>query len=176
MTINFKQVLNLQKKIKDNIRWTETSFSESMSEKTGSKIFIKYENRQHTGAFKIRGSYAKLLSLTDKEKTNGVIAMSAGNHAQGLAYASNKMNILSHIVMPNGTPFTKIRRTKNFGGNVILKGDTLKDSYKYVQTLIKKNNYIEIHPYNDYEVIKGQGTLCYEMLYDYNELDYFLYL
>ena len=76
--------------------------------------------------------------------------------------------------MPNGTPFTKIRRTKNFGGNVILKGDTLKDSYKYVQTLIKKNNYIEIHPYNDYEVIKGQGTLCYEMLYDYNELDYLL--
>ena len=174
MTINFKQVLNLQKKIKDNVRWTETSYSESMSEKTGSKIFIKYENRQHTGAFKVRGSYAKLISLTDEEKRSGVIAMSAGNHAQGLAYASNKMNILSHIVMPTGTPFTKIRRTKNFGGNVILKGDTLKDSYKHVQTLVKKNDYIEIHPYNDNEVIKGQGTLCYEMLYDYNELDYLL--
>ena len=84
------------------------------------------------------------------------------------------MNVISNIVMPKGTPFTKIRRTKNFGGNVILKGDTLNESYDHVKKLILSNNYTEIHPYNDEEVIKGQGTLCYEMLSDFNELDILL--
>ena len=83
------------------------------NEKIGIDIYIKYENRQHTGAFKVRGSYAKLLSLSDEEKENGVVAMSAGNHAQGLAFIAKKLSISSNIVMPEGTPFTKIRRTKN---------------------------------------------------------------
>ncbi len=174
MRIKFNDILNVFKKINSEIRWTETSFSQSLSEKTGANVFVKYENRQHTGAFKVRGSYAKLLTLPKEKIKNGVIAMSAGNHAQGLAYISRKLNIVSHIVMPNVTPFTKIRRTKNFGGNVILKGDTLSDSYEYVKKLILKENYTEIHPYNDIEVIKGQGTLCYEMLQDLNELDVLL--
>ena len=100
--------------------------------------------------------------------------MSAGNHAQGLAYSGNKLNVNANIVMPLGTPFTKIRRTKAFGGNVFLKGNDLVESKKYVNELIDKFGYIEVHPYNDYEVIKGQGTIYLEMLKQISELDFLL--
>ena len=138
MNLKFNEILDVYKKIKSEIRWTETSFSQALSEKTGSNVFVKFENRQHTGAFKVRGSCAKLLALPKEKTTNGVIAMSAGNHAQGLAYISKKMNIISNIVMPKGTPFTKIRRTRNFGGNVILKGETLNDAYNHVKNLVSE--------------------------------------
>ena len=174
MSINLKTIIDVQKKIKSEVRWTETSFSQQMSERTGTKVFVKYENRQHTGSFKVRGSYNKLLSLSDKDRQKGVIAMSAGNHAQGLAFSARKLSANSNIVMPIGTPFTKIRRTKNFGGNVFLKGNTLEESYNYVQKLIHENGFTEVHPYNDIEVIKGQGTLFYEMLSDISSLDILL--
>ena len=174
MSITLKTIIDVQKKIKSEVRWTETSFSQQISERTGTNVFIKYENRQHTGSFKVRGSYNKLLSLTDKDRQKGVIAMSAGNHAQGLAFSARKLSANSNIVMPIGTPFTKIRRTKNFGGNVFLKGNTLEDSYNYVQKLIHENGFTEVHPYNDIEVIKGQGTLFYEMLSDISSLDILL--
>ena len=140
MSINLKTIIDVQKKIKSEVRWTETSFSQQISERTGTNVFIKYENRQHTGSFKVRGSYNKLLSLTDEDRQKGVIAMSAGNHAQGLAFSARKLSVNSNIVMPIGTPFTKIRRTKNFGGNVFLKGNTLEESYHYVQKLIINND------------------------------------
>ena len=174
MSITLKTIIDVQKKIKSEVRWTETSFSQQMSERTGTKVFVKYENRQHTGSFKVRGSYNKLLSLTDEDRQKGVIAMSAGNHAQGLAFSARKLSVNSNIVMPIGTPFTKIRRTKNFGGNVFLKGNTLEESYNYVQKLIHENGFTEVHPYNDIEVIKGQGTLFYEMLSDISSLDILL--
>ena len=100
--------------------------------------------------------------------------MSAGNHAQGLAYSGHKLGVNTNIVMPLGTPFTKIRRTKNFGGNVFLKGNDLIESKNYVNELINKFGYIEVHPYNDTEVIKGQGTIYLEMLNQMSELDYLL--
>ncbi len=174
MNLTFNDIKNVHKKIKDNVKWTETTFTSSISEKLGIDTFLKLENRQHTGAFKIRGSYSKLLSLSAAEKKAGVVAMSAGNHAQGLAYISNKMNIKSNIVMPEGTPFTKIRRTQNFGGNVIIKGQDLNESYKHVQDLILNNGFVEIHPYNDLNVILGQGTISYEMITDCNEIDVLL--
>ena len=171
MQLNLNDIINVHKKISDNVKWTETSFSNSISEKLGVDIYFKFENRQFTGAFKVRGSYAKLLSLSEAEKKSGVVAMSAGNHAQGLAFISKKMNIKSNIVMPEGTPFTKIRRTKNFGGNVIIKGSNLDASYKHVQSLIEDKGFIEVHPYNDINVISGQGTISYEMISDCNEID-----
>ncbi len=174
MNLTFNDIKNVHKKIKDNVKWTETTFTSSISEKLGIDTFLKLENRQHTGAFKIRGSYSKLLSLSAAEKKAGVVAMSAGNHAQGLAYISNKMNIKSNIVMPEGTPFTKIRRTQNFGGNVIIKGQDLNESYQHVQDLILNNGFVEIHPYNDLNVILGQGTISYEMITDCNEIDVLL--
>lgn len=174
MKLTFKDICNVHKKITDVVKWTETSYSNQISEKIGIDTYIKFENRQHTGAFKIRGSYSKLLSLSQDEKDVGVIAMSAGNHAQGLAYIANKMNVLSHIVMPEGTPFTKIRRTKNFGGNVIIKGNTLSDSFNHVKKLISENGYTEVHPYNDINVIAGQGTVSIELLSDFNDIDILL--
>ena len=130
MKLTLNDIIDVHKKISKNVKWTETSFSSSISEKLGINIFFKFENRQNTGAFKVRGSYSKLLSLSDDERSSGVVAMSAGNHAQGLAFISKKMDINSNIVMPEGTPFTKIRRTKNFGGNVIIKGSDL-DAVSY---------------------------------------------
>ena len=174
MKLTFKDICNVHKKITDVVKWTETSYSNQISEKIGIDTYIKFENRQHTGAFKIRGSYSKLLSLSQKEKDVGVIAMSAGNHAQGLAYIAKKMNILSHIVMPEGTPFTKIRRTKNFSGNVIIKGNTLSDSFNHVKKLISENGYTEVHPYNDINVIAGQGTVSIELLSDFKDIDILL--
>ncbi len=174
MNLTFNDIKNIHKKIRHNVKWTETTFTSSISEKLGINTFLKLENRQHTGAFKIRGSYSKLLSLSEAEKKAGVVAMSAGNHAQGLAYISNKMNIISNIVMPEGTPFTKIRRTQDFGGNVIIKGQDLNESYQHVQDLISTNGFIEVHPYNDLNVISGQGTISYEMINDCNEIDVLL--
>lgn len=171
MQLNLNNIINVHKKISDNVKWTETSFSNSISEKLGVDIYFKFENRQFTGAFKVRGSYAKLLSFSESEKRSGVVAMSAGNHAQGLAFISKKMNIKSNIVMPEGTPFTKIRRTTNFGGNVIIKGSNLDASYNHVQRLIEDKGFIEVHPYNDINVISGQGTISYEMISDCNEID-----
>ena len=171
MQLNLNNIIDIHKKISNNVKWTETSFSNSISEKLGVDVFFKFENRQFTGAFKVRGSYSKLLSLTEHQKKSGVVAMSAGNHAQGLAFISKKLNVKSNIVMPEGTPFTKIRRTKNFGGNVIIKGENLEESYKHVQSLIKEKGFIEVHPYNDINVISGQGTISYEMLTDCNQID-----
>ena len=171
MQLNLNDIINVHKKISNTVKWTETSFSNSISEKLGVDIYFKFENRQFTGAFKVRGSYAKLLSLSEAEKKSGVVAMSAGNHAQGLAFISKKMNIKSNIVMPEGTPFTKIRRTKNFGGNVIINGSNLDASYKHVQSIIEDKGFIEVHPYNDINVISGQGTISYEMISDCNEID-----
>ena len=171
MQLNLNNIIDIHKKISNNVKWTETSYSNSISEKLGVDVFFKFENRQFTGAFKVRGSYSKLLSLTEHQKKLGVVAMSAGNHAQGLAFISKKLNVKSNIVMPEGTPFTKIRRTKNFGGNVIIKGENLEESYKHVQSLIKEKGFIEVHPYNDINVISGQGTISYEMLTDCNQID-----
>ena len=171
MKLTLNDIIDVHKKISKNVKWTETSFSSSISEKLGINIFFKFENRQYTGAFKVRGSYSKLLSLSDDERSSGVVAMSAGNHAQGLAFISKKMDINSNIVMPEGTPFTK---TKNFGGNVIIKGSDLDESYQHVQDLIEDKGFIEVHPYNDLNVISGQGTISYEMISDCNEIDVLL--
>ena len=174
MKILHEDILLTYNKIKPFLKVTESSYSEQISKKFNCNLFIKFENRQNTGSFKIRGALSKLLSLSNEEKLRGVIAMSAGNHAQGLAYSGNKLGINTNIVMPLGTPFTKIRRTKNFGGNVFLKGEDLVESKNYVNELINKFGYIEVHPYNDNEVIKGQGTIYLEMINQNLELDYLL--
>ncbi len=174
MIINIEEIASTYKKIKPFIKNTECSYSEQISNKFNSNIFFKFENRQHTGAFKIRGALNKLLSLNQNDRKKGVVGMSAGNHAQGLAYAAKKIGIESHIVMPLGTPFTKIRRTKNFGGFVYLEGKNLREASNYVDYLKERFNYVEVHPYNDVEIIKGQGTIYLEMLKQAPDLDYLL--
>ncbi|WP_152986777.1 pyridoxal-phosphate dependent enzyme, partial [Pseudovibrio sp. POLY-S9] len=127
---------------------------------TGATVFVKYENMQATNAFKERGALNKLLHLTDEEKSRGVIAMSAGNHAQAVALHAQRLGIPALIVMPNGTPYVKVEATKAFGAKVVLAGETVDDAKNEADRLSKKHGYIWVHPFDDLEVIAGQGTIA----------------
>jgi threonine dehydratase len=133
---------------------------------------LKLENQQFTGSFKDRGAYYKLRSLSPEERKRGVIAMSAGNHAQGVAYHAQNLGIPATIVMPEGTPFTKIERTASFGPRVILKGDTIDATAVYARELAAKEHLIFVHPYDDPYIVAGQGTIGLEIIEDDPDLDF----
>lgn len=135
-------------------------------------IFLKKENLQLTGAYKIRGAYNKIQNLSDDEKARGVIAASAGNHAQGVAYSSNIFNIPATIVMPETTPLLKVENTKNLGAKVVLKGTNYDEAYEEALKLSKSENLTFIHPFADDLVIAGQGTVALEILEEIDRLDY----
>jgi len=145
--------------------------AQRLSELTGAKIFVKYENLQATSSFKERGALCKFLSLTDEERRRGVIAMSAGNHAQAVAYNAQRMAILATIVMPRPTPFVKIAATRSFGANVVLEGETLAESQSAVEAIIAETGATLVHPYDDPHVICGQGTIGLEIVADCPDLD-----
>ncbi len=159
-----KNILKAKKRIDKFIIETDCKYASEISNLIGTEVFVKYDNKQHTGSFKYRGSINKLLSLTKEEKKKGVIAMSAGNHAQGVSLGCKQLGIKATIVMPNNTPFEKIRKNLDLGSNVIINGNNVNESEKYVDKLVKKYNFTKIHPFDDFEVINGQGTLMYEML------------
>lgn len=142
-----------------------------MSEAIDGKVYLKLENMQVTGSFKARGAYVKLSSLTEEEKKRGVITMSAGNHAQGVAYYAQKMGINAVIVMPDDTSITKVERTRQYGASVILHGTNMTECRDFVMQLVKKHHYVLVHPFDDPHVICGQGTLSLEMLEDIPDLD-----
>ncbi len=150
---------------------TPTVYSEALSQATKANVYLKLEHLQHTGAFKARGAIAKLSTLTEAQKKAGVIAMSAGNHAQGVAFHAGKLGIPATIVMPNGTPFVKVRKTRDYGATVVLEGETLVEAANYAEKLASEKGYTFIHPYNDPEVIAGQGTIGFELLEQVPELD-----
>ena len=160
----FNKIIKANKLINQHIINTPSGLSYALSELTGRSIFVKYENKQHTGSFKFRGSLNKLLSLTEVQKKKGVIAMSAGNHAQGISLGCKYLGIKATIVMPNNTPFEKIRKNIDYGANVIIHGNNVLESEKYVNKLVEKYDFVKIHPFNDYDVIYGQGTLMLEFL------------
>lgn len=145
--------------------------AQRLSELTGAKIFVKYENLQATSSFKERGALCKFLSLTDEERRRGVIAMSAGNHAQAVAYNAQRMAIPATIVMPRPTPFVKIAATRSFGANVVLEGETLAESQSAVEAIIAETGATLVHPYDDPHVICGQGTIGLEIVADCPDLD-----
>lgn len=152
----------------------ETRFSRSavLSKITGADIWLKFENFQFTASFKERGALNKLLSLSEAERAAGVAAMSAGNHAQGVAYHATRLGIKSVIVMPRNTPFTKVRNTRELGGEVILHGETLADAQEFLETeLLGKRGMTLVHPYDDPYVIAGQGTIALEMLEQAPQID-----
>jgi threonine dehydratase len=142
-----------------------------LSALTGAEIFVKYENLQATSSFKERGALVKLLSLTREERARGVIAMSAGNHAQAVAYHAQRLGIPATIVMPLRTPFVKIDATRSFGADVVLEGETLAESQVKVEEIIDRTGRILVHPYDDREVIRGQGTIGLEIVAERNDLD-----
>jgi len=134
MTISHLDIIKANSVINKYIINTETSYSHSLSELTDCHTIVKYENKQHTGSFKIRGALNKMLSLNSKEKDSGVVAMSAGNHSQGVAYSAKLMGIKSTIVMPDNTPFAKIRKTTDLGAEVIIHGNTLIEAEAFVDS------------------------------------------
>lgn len=159
------------KAIEGQIERTPLRYSRTLSEITGAQVWIKFENLQFTASFKERGALNKLLSLSNSEKAAGVIAMSAGNHAQGVAYHASRLGIPSTIVMPQGTPFVKIEHTRNFGARVIIHGETLADADRHARELEQKENLTFVHPFDDAHVIAGQGTIGLEILEDLADFD-----
>jgi len=150
---------------------TATKLSRTLSKIAGCDIYLKFENEQFTASFKERGALNRLTALTPEERKRGVIAMSAGNHAQGVAYHAGRLGIPSTIVMPEGTPFNKVKHTKDFGARVIVDGVTLNESFEIARSIARQENLVFVHPYDDPKVIAGQGTVALEMLADAPELD-----
>lgn len=158
------EFLEAREKLSKVLLNTNLIFSSVFSQETGNNVYIKPENLQKTGSFKIRGAYNKISKLNNEEKKKGVIASSAGNHAQGVAYAAKELGIKAIIVMPKTTPLIKVESTKQYGAEVILYGDVYDDAYKKAKELEKENGYIFIHPFNDEDVLFGQGTIALEIL------------
>ena len=153
---------------------TKLVYSSYLSERTGNKVYLKPENMQMTGAYKLRGAYYKVSTMSDKERAKGIITASAGNHAQGVAYAAKAFGLKSVIVMPTTTPLIKVNRTKNLGAEVILHGDVYDEACEKALQLAKEKGYTFIHPFDDPIVATGQGTIAMEIFRDLPVVDYIL--
>ena len=153
---------------------TKLVYSEYFSAMTGNKVYLKPENMQYTGAYKVRGAYYKISTLTDEEKQRGLITASAGNHAQGVAYAAKLAGIKAVIVMPTTTPLMKVNRTRSYGAEVVLYGDVFDEACEYAYKLADENGYTFVHPFNDLDVATGQGTIAMEIIKELPTVDYIL--
>ncbi len=151
---------------------TKLVYSEYLSEQTGGKVFLKPENMQHTGAYKLRGAYYKISTLTEEERAKGIITASAGNHAQGVAYAAKEYGCKATIVMPTVTPLIKVNRTKAYGAEVILYGDVYDDACEKAKQLAEETGCTFVHPFDDEDVITGQGTITMEIIQELPTVDY----
>ncbi|WP_298500759.1 threonine ammonia-lyase [uncultured Maritimibacter sp.] len=169
--LTFDDIITARTAIADATITTPVVPATRLSMQLGLDLFLKLENLQHTNAFKARGALAKLLSLTEAERATGVIACSAGNHAQGVAYHATRLGIRSVIVMPQGTPFNKIKRTQDFGARVELRGSTFEEAMEATHEMIATEGLVLIHPFDDPVVVAGQGTVACEMLEQQPDLD-----
>lgn len=157
---NFEEASEIVKQVTSE---TKLMYSEFLSNQTGNKVYLKPENMQLTGAYKLRGAYYKISTLSPEEREKGLITASAGNHAQGVAYAAKKYGVKAVIVMPTTTPLMKVNRTKSYGAEVILKGDVYDEACEYAYQLAEENGYTFIHPFDDPTVATGQGTIAMEI-------------
>lgn len=164
----FEEASELVKKVTNP---TKLVYSDYLSGMSGGKVYLKPENMQHTGAYKIRGAYYKISTLSEEEKKRGLITASAGNHAQGVAFAAKQFGCRAVIVMPTVTPLIKVNRTKSYGAEVILYGDVYDDSYAYACELAEKEGYTFVHPFNDIDVATGQGTIAMEIVQELPTVD-----
>lgn len=153
---------------------TKLIYSEHLSEQAGGKVYLKPENMQHTGAYKLRGAYYKISTMTEEERARGLITASAGNHAQGVAYAAKAFGCKATIVMPTITPLIKVNRTKSYGAEVVLHGDVYDDACAYAYELAEKHGYTFVHPFDDLDVATGQGTIAMEIVQELPTVDYIL--
>ncbi len=167
----FEEASEVVKKVTQE---TKLVYSDFYSAQTGGKVYLKPENMQFTGAYKLRGAYYKLSTLSDQEREKGLITASAGNHAQGVAYAARCYGVRAVIVMPTTTPLIKVNRTKGYGAEVVLVGDVYDEACEHALELAAKNGYTFIHPFDDPAVATGQGTIAMEILKELPLVDYIL--
>jgi threonine dehydratase len=160
----FDEIVKTYDLIEKYIHETPLDYSTTFSRMVNSNVYLKLENLQKTGSFKVRGAFSKLIRLKDEEKKKGVIAVSAGNHAQGVAYAASVLGIRSTIIMPETAPISKYLATKSYGAQVILYGKFLHESMKKAEELINEYGMVLVHPYDDINIVLGQGTLGLELL------------
>src|SRR5271154_6717752 len=171
MTLSLDDIKAAAARLDGHIERTPCRYSRTLSEITGAEVWVKFENFQFTASYKERGALNRLLQLTDQEKRRGVIAASAGNHAQGLAYHAQRLGVPATIVMPEATPFVKVERTAAFGARVLLTGADFSATEKAAAARAKQERLTVVHPYDDYAVIAGQGTIALEMLADRPDLE-----
>ncbi len=171
MTVTFEDIERAAEALAGQVIETPTLPAPKLSRATGAEVFVKFENLQVTSSFKDRGAFIKLQSLTGEQQRTGVIAMSAGNHAQAVAYHAQRLNIPSTIVMPETTPFTKVEQTRSYGATIALAGETLDDCRAMSEQMIEEHGFTLVHPYDDDHIIAGQGTVGLEMVRDQPDLD-----
>ena len=169
-----EKIIKAKKNIEDVVIKTPLIYNEVFSRKSGNQMYMKCENLQLTGAYKIRGALNKIRSLSDEDKAKGVVCSSAGNHAQGVAFAASQANVKSTIVMPKTTPLLKIQSTKDLGGNVVLSGYVYDDAFNQAKRIEQEQGALFIHPFNDIDVICGQGTVALEIFEDLKNVDVIL--
>jgi threonine dehydratase len=171
MTITLADVQTARRTLAGEVLRTPMLPAPKLSALTGAEVFVKYENLQVTNSFKDRGAYVKLASLSQAERARGVIAMSAGNHAQAVAYHSRRLGIPATIVMPVTTPFVKVKSTEAYGAKVVLEGETLSECQERAADLAREHALVVVHPYDDPAIIAGQGTVALEMFEEVGDLD-----
>lgn len=167
----FEQASELVKKVTNP---TKLILSEQLSAQCGGKVYLKPENMQYTGAYKVRGAYYKLSTLSDGERAKGLVTASAGNHAQGVAYAAQKFGCKAIVVMPTVTPLIKVNRTKSYGAEVVLHGDVYDDACAHALELAAEHGYTFVHPFDDLDVATGQGSIAMEIVQELPTVDYIL--
>lgn len=167
----FEQASEIVKKVTTP---TKLVYSEYLSSQSGGKVYLKPENMQYTGAYKVRGAYYKISTMSEEEREKGLITASAGNHAQGVAYAAQKFGCKATIVMPTITPLIKVNRTKSYGADVVLHGDVYDDACAHAIRLAEENGYTFVHPFDDLDIATGQGTIAMEIVQELPTVDYIL--
>ncbi len=172
--LKLEQFQEAKKRVDKVIIPTPLIYSEAFSKEYRNQVYIKPENLQRTGSFKIRGAYNKIVKMDDEAKKKGLIASSAGNHAQGVAYAAHELGVKATIVMPKHTPLIKVEATEAHGAEVVLAGEVYDDSYQTACELQKKYGYTFVHPFDDEDVIEGQGTIALEILEELPDVDIIL--
>src|SRR5579871_1261117 len=171
MTLALDDIKAAAQRVAGHIERTPCRYSRTLSQITGAEVWVKFENLQFTASYKERGALNKLLQLSDEEKQRGVIAASAGNHAQGLAYHGERLGIPVTIVMPKGTPFVKVQQTRDFGAAVVIDGEDYDSAHQHAQKLGEERGYVFVHPFDDEDVMAGQGGVALEMLEDAPDLE-----
>lgn len=172
--LTLKKFEEAAEKVKEATLPTNLIFSEYFSNQTGNKVYLKPENMQYTGAYKVRGAYYKISTMSEEARKKGLITASAGNHAQGVAFAAKKYGVKATVVMPTTTPLIKVNRTKGYGAEVVLYGDVYDEACEYALKLAEEKGLTFVHPFDDLDVATGQGTIAMEIIKELPTVDYIL--